>query len=297
MGKKNSKGGHVKSFILVLFLTAFSLPEASAANAFIKRDARCACERGAGDSFEVPMRYTAGAFRGQCANTCRFRPTKVLEESARQVRFANFLHKSRYWQAELNPSDVVAVDVGFEEFYYGISHVFLRFRVAGASVDLRSQRNADLGSAAGAVGDFVFSPEAVDPRGQEYSLVHGAVGDYVFTYRLLSLEQMKQRIVGENHHHVRMYRLALNREERESLVRLAIGESERQGMGIRYFLLTRNCATAVTDLLQVAGGLPPEWRNDPQRAVPYGETAGTLHWIRSAGLLDSSVTLPALEKE
>lgn len=249
----------------------------------------CICENGTKIPFEEPIKYGFGPYKGQCVDSCRFRPLHVLSEKNGTIEIANIIHKGVFWKAEIVARDVEHVDMGLEDFMRGISHVILRFRFK----DPQAVKLTPLvgNGKAEYIQDIVVSAEGVPPKGLSYNLSDGAFGNYLIVYRVLSLNDTIAWMVVDKQHRVSQRRLSLQPDQGAKLLRLALQRSADIGFTQKYDLFTNNCATSAIGLVEETLGRPTRASgvfaglDRLERAIPYQGFWGSLTFMDREGLL------------
>jgi hypothetical protein len=287
---------------ILFFVLLFGLAHYPRTTEELTTQARqCSCD-GNADSYEESLRFNFGVFKGQCIDSCRFRKAIVLQPSSAKAYgadsdhevVANILHEGKYWIAKVPIKKTTEVDIGFENFLSGISHVVLRFHFSHKSpVKLYQQEDPEITET---IEDLVLSAEGVPPRDHKYSFFESSVGQYLLVYRFLSIEDTVRWMVDIKQHSVKQFRLNLAPDAREKL--LVAGFEKSMGTSFRtiYKVLSNNCATSAMELL---GSNPSAW-TDPltlQKAIPLDAPFGTVNVLEKLGMIDADTHLPNLENE
>jgi len=245
-----------------------------------------------GDLYDPSLQFNFGHYSGQCVDTCLFRSAKILSVERDRVRIANLLHLDRFYVAEIPINAIIEVDVGFEEFLTGISHVYLRFRF---SQPVRLSPG-DLETS-----DVIISAEGVPPKGERYKFVESSLGRYLHAYRILSVEEARARMVKRLHHSIKQFKLSLTPEQQRRLLLNGLARSESHSFNTKYDLLTNNCATSAVDLLsdQLKTHPSVDWWNRFERGLPIEGYYGTFPFMLQWGLIASPELsrIPNLETE
>lgn len=272
-------------FALFVLVPAFSF----AADKLVESAPDCICEAGVKVPFEEPVKYGFGPYKGQCVDSCRFRPPQILSEKNGAIEVANVLHRGLFWKAEIAAVDVENVDMGFEDFMHGISHVILRFRFKDSKAVKLTP--IDGHGKSEFLQDIIVSAEGVPPKGLSYNLSDGAFGNYLIAYRVLSLNDTIAWMVVDKQHRVSQHRLILKPEEGGRLLRLALQRSSDVGFTQKYDLFTNNCATSAIGMVEETLGRPTQASgvfaglDRLERAVPYQGFWGSLTFLGREGLL------------
>ncbi|MGE3260964.1 MAG: DUF4105 domain-containing protein [Bacteriovoracia bacterium] len=266
-------------------------------------DPNCACDSLAKDNFEEPLRFEFGPYKGTCVNSCVFRrsylatmPEGVISADGTKTGLTNILHNGRYWMGAIADQKIEYADILFEDFFLGVAHVSIRLHFF-RPLELTAQTPKLTGPATTKISDLVFSSEAAYGPGKRINLVEGAMGNYLLSHRFLSLEQVHATSVVTLRHSIKQFRLRLNQSQLNALFRSAILKSQRESFRTVYQLLSNNCATSATGLLQIVSGFPPKLLENGHRAVSVSGNYGTLPWLEMVGLLETSIHLPNLEQE
>lgn len=279
--------------ILCIWLAADSQAALAPVSGPVSRiSADCGCEQTPNDPFDPALQFNFGYYRGQCVNTCLFRSAKVLSVGRGHIKIANLLHLDRFYTADIPLNSISEVDMGFEEFLTGISHVYLRFRFS---------KPVRLGDGETNTSDVIISAEGVPPKGEPYKFVESTLGRYLLAYRILSVEEAQARMVKRLHHSIKQFKLSLTPEQQRNLLLKGLAKSEERSFNTKYDLLYNNCATSAVDLLsdQVKGPPPFDWWNHFERGLPIEGYYGTLPFMLQWGLISSPELsrIPNLENE
>jgi hypothetical protein len=262
---------------------------------------QCACE-GKAETYEDSLRFNFGVFKGQCIDSCRFRKAVVLQPSSAKAYgadgdhevVANILHNGKYWIAKVPIKRTTEVDIAFENFLSGISHVVLRFHFSRKNpVKLYQEDDPTVTQS---IQDLVLSAEGVPPRDHKYSFFESSVGQYLLVYRFLSIEDTIRWMVDIKRHSVKQFRLNLDSAAREKLLVAGFEKSMGKSFHTIYKVLSNNCATSAMELL---GTNSNGWMNplSLQEAIPLDAPFGTVNVLEKLGLIDSESQLPNLENE
>jgi hypothetical protein len=256
---------------------------------------QCRCEQSVEDRFEQPQRFEFGGFNGQCVDSCRFRKAQILAgilgarfgADAGHLVIANFRHEGKYWIARVPVTAVHDVDVLFENFYHGITHVALRFHL-DEEMKLFTQNASEKQAPRGPIRDLVLSIEGVPGKDRPYRVIDSARGHYLLDYRVQSGAETADTMVRKQGHVVKQYRLTLPDAAPSRILRHALAASERESFASIYNLSSNNCATAALDL--IAQGIqyePDVWTRWRQfdRGWSVDALNGTLRALRTMGTL------------
>jgi hypothetical protein len=222
---------------------------------------QCACSVNKKDRLEEPQAFAFGKFEGQCIDSCRFRRARLLKQTPSQLEVGNVLHLGDFYSAVIPLNSISTVEIGFEEFAFGIYHVFLRFGLNKPAAVLRSQ--TDKGKPEVHTDSLVISAEGVPPKGRHYSLFEAFLDQYLFAIRVTTGQEM-ERWVADLKHPVSFYPLKVTREQAAHTFRRGVEESDAKGVNTGYRLFTNNCSTAALSLIDEETG--------------YAMTPGFLNW-------------------
>lgn len=289
-------------FLILLTLTftaAYGVYEVALSHQpIVVKDLSCACTNSLQDSFEQPLKYVRGSFKGQCVNSCTHRfPTLVRGNPSKQtIEVSNTYHAEKFWTAQVPLSLLESVDIVFETFAPGINHVSMRFNFTKKNQVLLRAQNSMEAQTTATIDSFVVSPEAALPSGVKYSLKDGLMGNYVLMNRMISTEQYVAMIERLDHP-VRFYRTKLNPVETQRLFQISLLDS-REILNNPYQLFFNNCATSVIDynLKAKKKMVSLDWDVwdvlDPLRGIPSSTTLGTLRTLSWWDIIDLAKNEP-----
>lgn len=286
----------MKPLLLLLAVIAPTLPAfAATSSALTTTNEACRCDAKVADPFEIPLAIATGPLAGKCLDSCRYRAPKVLTDGD-TLEVANVMHDGRYEIASVDPKGAYQVDLLLEQFLTGVNHTALRVRFApDVPIRLRSQTAAPGASYDAESHDLVFSVEAALPRGESFTFLNASNGAFPLDYRITTIEESRRWMLGEKKHNVRQYRLRLDPDAIQRLVRQAIAKSPSASFASPYYLFTANCASSEFEMLDQATGMaPPSGAGWSERAWPVDGPFGTVAYLYSAGLI--SARLPDLGK-
>lgn len=293
--------------ILFFIFTMFTVGIPLKAEELIVPSALCRCDANQSDKLEGPGQINFGAYNGVCLDTCRFRKSVVLAQTGlkslvQETLLSNYMHAGQYWKASIPGGVVKNVQVAFEEFLPGISHVFLIFSFDEKyPVRLKAQgpaakiKNATL-------NNLVISPEGVPPKAGKYNLADAYFGRYPIGIRALSREQVIEYSVETLKHKVLVYDLALDSVQANELLRLSIDLITQKSFQMKYGLLSNNCATQILDMIDTV--VAPDISRYPiyygwfyrfERALPIAGPLGTLPIFLSRHLIGDPVGRPIVD--
>lgn len=250
--------------------------------------ANCACSESPNDPYDTSLQIQEGLYRGQCINSCLYRPPVLVHWPALSptIEVANLLHNNSFWQATIPLHSIKSVQILFETFAPGINHVAFLFTVE-KSVRLQKQTASDSEKT---LQTFVISPEGAPPLNKKYSMIDGFLGRYPLMLRLMSWTQYKD-MVKKTGHPLRYYQTRLNPKERQELLKMALLQATQKMT--TYQLVFNNCATSVIDLSLQAKkeAIEPGWDMwdvvDPLRGIP-SDFAGTVRSLQWWNVIDPS---------
>ncbi|KHD88195.1 MAG: hypothetical protein OM95_10545 [Bdellovibrio sp. ArHS] len=242
----------------------------------------CSCTTSAQDSLEEPQSFKSGKFQGQCIDSCRFRPARILENQ-KELTVANILHFGSYYKTTLNLQDFEKIEMGFENFLPGISHVVLRFTLHGKAPALRLVHQTDTERPPVLVRTLVLSSEGVPPKDHKYTLLEAYLGNFLLVHRLVTGEEFT-RWVAEYKHPSTFLPLIVPAGKVGKILLKGIQESDQQRLQSVYALFSNNCATSAFRFLDSE---LPATRNTWQRlqeALPIAGPLGTQSALRERKL-------------
>lgn len=258
----------------------------------ILKNPTCACSTPeVSDRYDVPLQYQNGAFAGECVNSCVYRPAHIVkvnadEKSNRFFEIRNVLHEGLFWTAKIPTQSVDSVEILFETFLTKTNHVAMIFNFSKEPIILKAQSPSSARIEKEVeIRSLVVSPEAVPPRGRNYSLKNGLVGDYALMYRAMSFDHFKI-MAAKSHHPMRVYKTKISKAESQAVMITALIKMSQRTL-TTYQLLFNNCATSTLDLILSGKKLSrsPGWNMwnilDPLRGIPVDLSIGTfrsLHW-------------------
>jgi hypothetical protein len=239
----------ISVFIFFFFITRISWAT------YTQVDTQCSCQTSKSkDSFETPIKFNFGKYKGLCIDSCRFRSITLLEpsvdklESSRRIRVSNFLHMEKYYIADIPISSLEKAFVGFEEFQPHIFHVVLRFDVAekGQAIELVDQTTQSPPKKKIQTRSFVVSAEGVPPKDFPYGLVESYFENYLLALRVLSLEE-ETRWVDKMKNTMTYKKLNLTPEQVQKMAIKSLLLSHNNQLNSVYKLFSNNCATVAVE--------------------------------------------------
>lgn len=281
-----SKNKYMKSmlclFIFLLFNRASALQES-----LTRADNLCLCKTQETDPLQKPLRFNFGKFNGQCIDSCRFRPAAILSNSqAKTIDVGNILHLGAFYKARIPLNKIARVEMGFEEFFPGIYHVFLQFHLQeGAESILLFVQSGAIKKPV-PIRSLVISAEGVAPEGHSYSLIEGYFNQYLLITRLTSGEEMK-RAITEKKHRLKVYSLEIKPEHAGQILRRGIEESDNLQAQNLYQLFSNNCSTTALRYIDAELGGSKVSRFQIEDALPILGPFGTVRSLINRKLIGS----------
>jgi hypothetical protein len=271
--------------LVILFLSpnVFSLP----ASPLTRLASQCACSSHKKDKLEEPLAFAFGKFEGQCIDSCRFRRARLLKRTSSQLEVGNVLHLGDFYSATIPLKSISTVEIGFEEFAFGVYHVFLRFGLNKPAAVLRSQ--TDTNKPTVHTDRLVLSAEGVPAKGRPYSLLEAFMDQYLFAIRLTTGQEM-ERWITDLKHPVTFYPLKVTGEQARHAFSRGVEDSDAKGMNTGYRLFTNNCSTAALSLIIEETGFAVDpgflnW-NKFEMALPIKAPIGTFRALTERKLVN-----------
>ncbi len=275
-----------------VFLILFCIVRLEIASAFPLsiKNSDCACRSGkTTDSLEDPLSYNFGKFNGQCIDSCRFRPTRIIHSEYKKIKVGNVLHRGIFRSGVISLDDIKGVDAGFEEFMPGIYHVFLKFHFFEGNPPLQFFSQIEPHQPAIETRTLVLSPEAAPPKNHKYNLIDAFLGHYLLVNRLVTGEEM-ERWASKYKHQVKFFPLQLSPEQASKILLRGVQESNQLMFENNYQLFTNNCSTSAFALIDFAIGNTANtgsvWSRF-EEALPIAGPIGTLHALTVRGLVST----------
>ncbi len=264
-------------------------------------------------------RMPDGPFEGQPIDTTERRSVRILTAAEAapyapgpgDVVIANFYHTDprypgKFWVAKV-PADAVD-NVIFESWNFSwLSKKIpiLKYIPTAAHNEIRFQLKPGMGmtlypqESAGppldhTVSDFVFSVEAVGPKGVGFSFSGGVGKHFIAAHRLKSIEASYYERVVRDREKVKQYRLDLDPKTKQDLLLNALAMADGAGMHTMYHLYKKSCTTEAYRLID--------------RTLKYGPLTGPMQffhripifpytYLRLRHLVDRKSVLPTLNDE
>lgn len=269
-----------------------------------KEASQCVCQKEIEDIFEVPVVFNFGKFKGQCIDSCRNRPGKIIKfENSHSLEVANILHYGSFYRASIDLNKVQNIFVGFEEFLPGIFHVFLKFDFESEGGDLTLLDQAakapfpkknvsfsndkNLSKLPLKMNSLVISPEGISSKGNSYNLLESLLGHYVLVYRVLTNFEMFRQAESK-HNKIRIYKLSLDKSQASKVLKEALLRTDTVKLDNIYHLFKNNCATTAFSLIESGVGPLVQSQNSLvkfQLALPVMGPIGTYHVMNQFHLL------------
>jgi hypothetical protein len=247
------------SVCLVLVAFVATRPVEQNQELFVQSES-CGCE----DAESGPA-YNFGKFKGQCIDSCRFKPITATN-NGQIIQIAQIRDVEEFINVEVDLNDLLSVHVTFERFQPKINHVALVFMFDRTKSEL-----PPLG--------LVMSAEAILPLDVKYTLSDGLLSNYAINYQSYTLDRYIEHS-REKEYPLKKYRLKLTEDEMKNLFLDTLDVARNLSFQTVYHLITRNCATSVWDLILAAKKeeVPPAQLTqkllDPMRGFPF-ENFGT----------------------
>lgn len=244
----------------------------------------CACSADFADPWEEPQSFNYGKFQGLCIDSCRFRPARILENSSR-LTVGNILHLGGYYKASIPLQDLAKVEMGFEEFLPGISHVVLKFTLDEKAPDILLISQVSSQKASIPVRSLVLSSEGVPPKDYQYTLMEAYFGNFLLAHRLVTGDEFS-RWITEYTHPLKMVELKVSPTVAGKIFLKGVQESEAQRMQTVYALFSNNCSTSAFSFIDSQSKIT---RTGWQRfldALPIAGPWGTLQSLHERHLVN-----------
>lgn len=247
----------------------------------------CACASQKGDMLEEPQSFNFGKFKGECIDSCKFRPTKILDQKKARIKIGNIFHYGKYYKTELSPEMLSSLAVGFEEFTPNVFHVFLKFELNSKFPDLILKDQITGQKTTVKTRSLILSSEGIPPKDHEYSLLESYFGNYLLATRITSGEEMA-RWVKELKHPVKMYPLKVSAFHAGKIFLRGVEESHRLGINNIYQLFSNNCSTTALNFIdtELNFRLPRSQWEKFEDALPIAGPIGTLRSLINRKLID-----------
>ncbi|HPI40959.1 MAG TPA: DUF4105 domain-containing protein [Pseudobdellovibrionaceae bacterium] len=281
---------------LIFFYFHFLLSPALAAPLSIINNS-CKCNAKKLDPLEAPKSFNFGKFKGQCIDSCKYRPVKILSEKInkssklKKIRIGNIFYNQSYFQGVIPIDQFDKLEIGFEEFLPGVNHVFLKFILKESSSELTLKDQVDQAKPILKTRSLILSPEGIPAKNQKYSLIESYLGNYILVHRLLTGEEMSQWTQQKNHK-VRFHPLNISTEQVSKILLQSILESETKDFENLYQLFSNNCSTTSLGLihseLEIFSSKKPHFWNTFETGLPFAGPIGVLRVLSSQNLIQKN---------
>ncbi|WP_374073467.1 hypothetical protein [Bdellovibrio bacteriovorus] len=262
---------------LVLFITA-----RAQATSLTTVNKSCICNAEVMDSLEEPQSFNYGKFQGQCIDSCRFRAARILEKSP-ALSVGNILHLGSYYKATIPWEHFAKIEMGFEEFLPGISHVLLRFTLDEKAPSIKLVNQTDLTKSPIEVRSLVISSEGVPPKDHKYSLLESYFGHYLLAHRLVTGQEL-DRWIAEYKHPLKFVELQVNKESIGKIFLQGVQESDAKRLQNIYALFSNNCSTSAFSFIDSeVKASRTSWERF-EEALPIAGPIGTLRSLFNRNL-------------
>lgn len=268
----------------ILCLTLFAGSPLLAASPLTNIDKACVCNTSVQDPLEEPQSFNYGKFQGQCIDSCRFRAARVLENDKNLV-VGNILHFGNFYKATIPWENFSKVEMGFEEFLPGISHVFLRFTLADNAPAIKLVNQVDPSKETIETRAFVISSEGVPPKDHKYSLFESYFGHYLLAHRVVTADELT-RWISQYKHPVEYYPLKADAKAVGKILFKGIEDSDKLRLQNIYALFSNNCSTSAFGFIDseiAPSKLQSAWEKF-QEALPIAGPIGTRASLKSRNL-------------
>ena len=224
----------------------------------------CACD----DPFDPRVMPKEGDFADKCLNTCEQR--SVLRLTHEQVAEHNYFDVDRNDSAVVYAAHINHYDSNNElQFYVAqiplnslkeiilqvehiggpFSHSQMRFSFDKENPVVLVPQNTGSEREEKIVHELTFSAEALAPPGIRYK------GDYAFksvyyqSYRMTSMEVRAKKMIVEDHHRVKQFRLDLTEQEKRDVFLGFLDLGTKGGHKDKYHTISNNCILAIFSVL------------------------------------------------
>jgi hypothetical protein len=206
--------------------------------------------------------------------------TSTMDLSINHLTVNHFYHEGQFWRAvfPLNGVDEIYGQVfnfskpktksgtqGSEIVFdkHGLpkrsipilNHLQSRFKLKSShTIDLYPMNDDYTGDPLYQLDDFVYTSEAVGPKGIKFNIRDGLAGNLVNSHRFMSTQEMVfERVVMQNQFVTESPPLPVNDSQKRTLMLESVLRSHRAGMSERYFLFrffgTNNCTSSPFQIL------------------------------------------------
>ncbi|KYG63604.1 hypothetical protein AZI87_14505 [Bdellovibrio bacteriovorus] len=269
---------------LLFFLLLFSPLAFAQTLSLTAPNKSCACSSEIEDPLEEPQSFNYGKFQGQCIDSCRFRPARILESSSHLI-VGNILHLGGYYKASIPLQNLAKVEMGFEEFLPGVSHVVLKFTLDEKAPDIILLSQVNQQKAAIPIRSLVLSSEGVPPKDHPYTLMEAYFGNFLLAHRLVTGDEFA-RWIAEYAHPLKLVELKIPTETAGKIFLKGVQQSDTQRMQDVYALFSNNCSTSAFSFIDSQSNIT---RTGWQRfldALPIAGPWGTLQSLQERQLVN-----------
>ncbi len=277
----------IKIFLVLNFIF-LSLCFAETTKTYL--DQKCRCTESVDDPLEQPSAFNFGKFKGQCIDSCRFRPVKWLDPKNLKTRnIGNVLHLGQYYTTTITPESIESLSVGFEQFAPGISHTTLRFQFRKSfDAHLIPQNKNEKLLPAKKINSLIFSFEGVPAKDVSYSLKESLLGNYLIVPRVLTGDDY-QAWTAKLKNPLHYFSVPYTQEQIQVAFTQALEKSEALGKNEVYQLFTNNCATKTISILLKAQSNTEfqtlSWINQTSAALPIVGPISTFSFLKEKNLI------------
>jgi hypothetical protein len=281
----------LRSTLLIALIVLTATSQAQSLH-FTQSTTDCACSKDHKDPLEEPQAFNFGRFQGQCIDSCRYRPARILKISLKKgsIQVGNILHLGSFYRTTIHLGDIQSAEAGFEEFLPFVHHVFLKFTLKTSAPDLELINQIDPHSDKAHVRSLVISSEGVPPKDHHYNIVESYYGNYLLAHRLATGDEM-QRWTQKLGHPLKLFALNTQADVASKILLKSIQESDKQKLQNVYQLFTNNCSTSALSFidseLPISSPVAPEssWTKF-EEALPITGPIGTLRALLKRKLVD-----------
>ncbi len=278
-------------FIFILSFLFFSLCFAETPKTYLNQ--KCRCSENINDPLEEPSAFNFGKFKGQCIDSCRFRPVKWLEpKNSKFWEIGNVLHLGQYYKTTISPESIESLSVGFEQFAPGVSHTTLRFKFRkNFEARLTPQNQSEKSIPNKVTESLIFSFEGVPAKDVDYSLMESFLGNYLIVSRMLT-EVEYQAWTAKLKNPLHYFSVPATQEQAQLAFKQALERSEKIGKNEVYQLFTNNCATKTISILLKAKSNTDfqtlSWINQTSAALPILGPISTFSFLKETNLIPAA---------
>lgn len=266
--------------ILVLIIATTAKAQLSSLTTVNKS---CLCNTEVTDPFEEPQSFNYGKFQGQCIDSCRFRAARIIEKSP-ALMVGNILHLGNYYKATIPWEHFAKIEMGFEEFLPGISHVLLRFTLEDKAPSMKLIPQTDAVKSPLEVRSLVISSEGVPPKDHKYSLLESYFGHYLLAHRLVTGQEL-DRWIAEYKHPLNFVELKVEKTSVGKIFLQGVQESDAKRLQNVYALFSNNCSTSAFSFIDSEiKSSRTSWERF-EEALPIAGPIGTLRSLFNRNLV------------